>query len=81
MEVINSTWRMGASILKLILISSTWDYTTFHSFFSMLKKDFQKLAGLWLVGEVVNHVGIYGSKVVEGFSAFQRRSWSCPLFL
>ena len=36
--------------------------------------NFQKLAGLWLVGEVDNHVAIYGSKVAEGFSAFQRRS-------
>ena len=44
-------------------------------FFSMLKKKiFQKLAGLWLVGKVVNHVGLYGSKVAEGCSAFQRRS-------
>ena len=59
MEVIISTWRMGASILKLILSSSTWNYTTFHSFFSMLKKKIiPKLTGLWLVGEVVNHVGI-----------------------
>ena len=38
------------------------------------KKDFQKLAGLWLADEVVNHVGIYGSKAAEGLSAFQRRS-------
>ena len=38
------------------------------------KKDFQKLAGLWLAGEVVNHIGIYGSKAAEGLSAFQRRS-------
>ena len=39
---------------------------------------FQKLAGLWLVDEVVNHVGLYGSKVAEGCSAFQRRScWTC----
>ena len=36
---------------------------------------FQKLAGMWLVGEVDNHVAIYGSKVAEGFSAFQRRSF------
>ena len=44
-------------------------------FFNVEKKNvFQKLAGLWLVGEVVNHVGLYGSKVVEGCSAFQRRS-------
>ena len=39
----------------------------------MLKKCFSKFAGLWLVGEVVNHAGLYGSKVAEG-SAFQRRS-------
>ena len=50
-------------------------------FMKCLKKktgfyDFQKLAGLWLVGEMDNHDGIYGSKVAEGFSAFQRRS--CP---
>ena len=40
----------------------------------MFKKKIQKLAGLWLAGEVVNHVGIYGSKAAEGLSAFQRRS-------
>ena len=38
------------------------------------KEKNQKLAGLWLVGEVVNHVVLYGSKVAEGCSAFQRRS-------
>ena len=38
------------------------------------EKGFQKFAGLWLAGEVVNHVGIYGSKAAEGLSAFQRRS-------
>ena len=32
------------------------------------------LAGLWLASEVVNHVGIYGSKAVESFLASQRRS-------
>ena len=36
--------------------------------------NFQMLAGLWLVGEVDNHVAIYGSKVAAVFSAFQRRS-------
>ena len=36
--------------------------------------NFQKLAGVWLVGKVDNHVAMYGSKVAEGFSAFQRRS-------
>ena len=69
--------RMEASNLKLIHISSTWDCTTFHNFLPMFqqkKKDFQKLAGLWLADEVVNHVGIYGSKAAEGLSAFQRRS-------
>ena len=58
------------------------DCITFHSFFSwkVWKKivfwNFQKLAGLWLVGKVDNHVAIYGSKVSEGFSAFQRLSCS-----
>ena len=37
-------------------------------------QEFQKLAGLWLVGEMDNHVGIYGSKVAKGFSALQHRS-------
>ena len=32
------------------------------------------MADLWLVGEMVNRIGIYGSKVAEGLSAFQRRS-------
>ena len=31
--------------------------TTFHSY----KKKIQWLAGLWLAGEMVNHIGIYGS--------------------
>ena len=48
-------------------------------FFNVKGKNvFQKLAGLWLVAEVVNHVGLYGSKVAEGCSAFQHRS--CYLF-
>ena len=45
-------------------------------FFNVKKMFFQKLTGLWLVGEVVNHVGLYRSKVAEGCSAFQRRSWT-----
>ena len=65
---------MGDSNLKLILISSTLDCTTSHSFNGAKKKDFQKLAGLWLAGEMVDHIGIYESKVDEGLSAFQRRS-------
>ena len=32
------------------------------------------MAGLWLAGEMVDHIGIYGSKVAEGLSAFQSRS-------
>ena len=32
------------------------------------------MAGLWLAGEVVNHVGIDGYKVADGFLAFERRS-------
>ena len=43
------------------------------------KKKNQKLAALWLAGEVVNHVEIYGSKADEGLSAFQRRS--CDIWL
>ena len=47
--------------------------------FSLFEKkdvflNFQKLTGLRLAGVVVNHVGIYGSKVAEGLSALQRRS-------
>ena len=38
------------------------------------KRDFQKLAGLWLAGKMVNRIGIYRSKVAEGLSAFQRPS-------
>ena len=66
---------MGASNLRLILINSTWDCITFHSFNVKVEKNkIQKLADLWLVGEMVNRIGIYGSKVAEGLSAFQRRS-------
>ena len=59
---------------NLRLIASLFT-VSIHEMFEKKKKDFQKLAGLWLVGEMDNHVGIYGSKVAEGFSAFQR--WSC----
>ena len=47
---------------------------SFHEMFEKSFKDFQKLADPWLVGEMDNHVEIYGSKVAESFSAFQRRS-------
>ena len=60
---------------NLVLIAALFT-GSFHAMFE--KKNvfynFQKLAGLLLVGEVDNHVAIYGSKVAEGFSAFQRRS-------
>ena len=36
---------------------------------------FEKLVGLWLVGEVVDYVGIYGSNAAEGWPVFQRRSF------
>ena len=39
-------------------------------FLSNVKKKKKKIKS----GEVVNHVGLYGSKVAEGCSAFQRRS-------
>ena len=48
--------------------------------FNLREKKNQKLAGLWLAGVMVNRIGIYGSKVAEGLSAFQRRFccfWSC----
>ena len=65
----------------LLSVQSGIDCTTFHRFFSWNVRNFfffQKFAGLWLVGKVDNHVAIYGSKVAEGFSAFQRRLvWSC----
>ena len=38
------------------------------------KKYFQKLAGLWLAGEIVSRIGIYGAKMTEGLSASQRRT-------
>ena len=59
------------------------DCTTFHIFLSWdIRKEncflkFSKVGrsvNVWLVGEVDNHVAIYGSRVAECFSAFQRRS-------
>ena len=42
--------------------------------FQHKKNEFHNLAGLWLAGEMVNRrIGIYGSKVAVGLSAFQRR--------
>ena len=54
--------------------SSVWPEIAplFTISFQSLKK--KKLAGLWLAGEVVNHVGIYGSKAAECLSAFQGQS-------
>ena len=59
------------------------DCTTFHSFLSwnIWKENcflkFSKVGrsvNVWLVGEVDNYVAIYGSRVAEGYSAFQCRS-------
>ena len=76
----NSTWYS----IWIFYISSTWDWLYHFSqflFMKSLKKkvflNFQKLAGLWLVGKVDDNVSIYGSKVAEGFSAFQHRSCYC----
>ena len=71
------TWRIREWELQILSWSSSVQHeiaALFTISFQCLKKDFQKLAGLWLAGEVVNHVGIYGSKAAEGLSAFQRRS-------
>ena len=76
------TWGMGASILKLILISSTCDYTTFTVSFQCWKKKDLKKNGRSVIGWWnVNHFGIYGSKDAEGFSAFQHRSCGFMLML
>ena len=40
---------------------------SFHERYENVFFNFQKLAGLWLVGEVDNHVAIYGSKVANCF--------------
>ena len=79
----NSSLSNGSRYCKPEVIS-WWkvNITVFYTrFLSNVKKKnvFQKLAGLWLVGEVINHVGLYGSKVAEGCSAFQRRSCSIIL--
>ena len=53
----------------------TWHCTNFHSSFQCKNgfQNFQKVSDLWMVGKVVNHVGSYGSKAAEGWSAFQHR--------
>ena len=62
--------------ITLLISDMDFLYQFWRVFFSNVekKKKIQKLAGLWLVGEVVNHAGLYGSKVAEGCSAFQHRS-------
>ena len=57
---------MGASNLKLILISSTWDCTTFHNSFSIKKQEKSSQDCDWLAKWLFD-VGIYGSKMAEGF--------------
>ena len=49
------TWIMGASNLRLILISSTWDCITFHSFNVKVEKKFKSWQicdwlAKWLIG-------------------------------
>ena len=56
-------WNWSASFQPEIAPLFTISFQCFNK-----KKDFQKLAGLWLADEVVNHVGIYGSKAAEGLS-------------
>ena len=83
----NSTYIYMYIYMMLLIIGMDFLYqfnlgliAPLFSFFSCKvweKKSFlifQKLAGLWLVGEVDDHVAIYGSKVAEGLLAFQRRS-------
>ena len=70
----NSTFIHWKSIW-IFLITSNWDWFYHFSQFLFMKNLKNKmLAGLWLVGEVDNHVAIYGYKVAESFSAFPRRS-------
>ena len=47
MWVIICTWRMGVSNLKLTIISSTRDCTTFHDFISMLKEIKKEIIFTW----------------------------------
>ena len=47
-----------------------------HHFLQFQRKKICRFAGLWLGGEMVSRVEIYGSKVAESLSAFQRRSCS-----
>ena len=83
-EVIICMWRIKEWELQIWSWSSPVqpeNATLFTISFQCLDKIFffQKLAGLWLASEVVNHIGIYGSKVAEGLSVFQRRSCYCLL--
>ena len=49
--------RGQLSSRNFVYISSTWDYTTITVYFQCLKRHvFQKLSGVWLVGEVINHL-------------------------
>ena len=48
MLLIICAWRMGASVLKLIIINSTWDCTTFHNYFQFKKMIF-KIFKSWQV--------------------------------
>ena len=76
-------WILGMDFLyqfNLGLIAPLFSFFSWKVWKKNVFKKFQKLAGLWLVGEVDDHAAIYGSKVAEGFSAFQCRS-CCLYFL
>ena len=62
-------YQFNLGLIAPLFTGSFHEMLEFFFFFN-----FQKLAGLWLVAELDNHVAIYGSNVTEGFSAFQRRS-------
>ena len=66
---------IALSIITWILLYrlATVNHVAILSGFQCFKEVFQKLADMWLVGEVVNHVGLYGCKAAESYSAFQHR--------
>ena len=78
MLMIICTWESENGNFKFKIDAHQLDLRLHHfSQFPLNVKKIRKLSGLWLAGEVVNHVGIYGSKAAEGLLVFQR--WSCDL--
>ena len=71
------TWRIREWELQIWSWSSSVQpeiATLLTISFQYLKKRFSKVGRSVIGCQVVNHVGIYGSKAAEGLSAFQRRS-------